>query len=232
MPPEYSEIYRDYAPDYEKLVSCEDWKGNLLPAIELICPIAGKQIVELGAGTGRLTMLLAPKAKHITAFDRAPAMLAVAGNKLATSGLKNWTLGEADNSSLPVPDGSADISIEGWALGHSAFWHEQNWKAVLSKQTGELLRVLRPGGTAIIIETRGTGCGKPAKLPPQLEKFYSFLSDELNFQSKWIRTDYKFPSLAQGRKLSGFFFNNHEITAAITDDAVLPECTGLWWKKI
>jgi ubiquinone/menaquinone biosynthesis C-methylase UbiE len=232
MPPEYSEIYQNHADIYEKLVSREDWRGNLFPALEAICPFQGRGVVEFGAGTGRLTALLAPKAGRIAAFDAAPAMIEVAKQKLSRTGLKNWSFAVADNGALPVETASADISIEGWAFGHSAFWHEKNWKEVLTKSVNEMLRVLYPGGTAIIIETLGTGREKPAELPRQLELFYEFLSKEAGFNSKWIRTDYKFASREEGLRLADFFFNNPKTSAAITPDATLPECTGIWWRKI
>ncbi|HTO20998.1 MAG TPA: class I SAM-dependent methyltransferase, partial [Spirochaetia bacterium] len=76
--PDLFEIYRSQPGKYDDLVSREDWQGNLLPAVEAICPLRGLEVVELGAGTGRLTRLLAGKARFVAAFDASAAMLDVA----------------------------------------------------------------------------------------------------------------------------------------------------------
>ena len=53
--PDYQAIYQNQAAQYELMVSREDYQGNLLPALNAIRPLAGLDVVELGAGTGRLT---------------------------------------------------------------------------------------------------------------------------------------------------------------------------------
>ena len=52
MPTE-KEVYQAHADQYERLVRREDYQNNLLAAIEEYCPLAGLDVVELGAGTGR-----------------------------------------------------------------------------------------------------------------------------------------------------------------------------------
>ena len=42
---------------------------------------------------------------------------------------------------------------------------------------------------------------------PHLEHFYDWL-DEQAFDDTWIRTDYRFESLAQAEQLAGFFFGD------------------------
>ena len=52
---ELKEIYASRARDYERLVAREDYQGNILKALQDIRALAGLDVVELGAGTGRLT---------------------------------------------------------------------------------------------------------------------------------------------------------------------------------
>ena len=75
---DYKRIYFSRAEEYERLVNREDHRGNLKPALAHIRPLSGLDVVELGAGTGRITRLLAPEVKCISAFDISPHMLAVA----------------------------------------------------------------------------------------------------------------------------------------------------------
>ncbi|NJL56819.1 class I SAM-dependent methyltransferase [bacterium] len=75
-------------------------------------------MVEFGAGTGRLTRLLAPIVKHIRAFDASAHMLETAAQTLTNLGVMNWSVEQADNRSLPVAAASADVAIAGWSFGH------------------------------------------------------------------------------------------------------------------
>ncbi|MFA5162510.1 MAG: hypothetical protein WC421_09710, partial [Elusimicrobiales bacterium] len=50
---------------YEALVSREDYKQNIPRALRKIADWRGKNIAELGAGTGRLTLILATESKSI-----------------------------------------------------------------------------------------------------------------------------------------------------------------------
>ena len=59
------EIYASRAQDYERLVAREDFAGNILKALQEIRALSGLDVVELGAGTGRLTCLLAPLVRSI-----------------------------------------------------------------------------------------------------------------------------------------------------------------------
>ena len=70
--PDYKQIYQTQAEQYEYLVAHEDYEGNILRALLAIRPLANTTILELGAGTGRLTRLLAPLARQIIALRAAP----------------------------------------------------------------------------------------------------------------------------------------------------------------
>ena len=67
---------------------------------------------DIGCGSGRWAMLVAPRVGHLHAVDPAAAALAVARNNLA--GLGNVTLHQASVSALPLAKGSLDFA---YALG-------------------------------------------------------------------------------------------------------------------
>jgi ubiquinone/menaquinone biosynthesis C-methylase UbiE len=226
------EVYRSHPESYDELVRYEDREGNLLPAIGALAPLANAEVVELGAGTGRLTALLAPHVRSIRAFDIAVPMMAVGRRKLARLERCNWGFGVADNACLPVPDGSADLAIAGWSFGHQTVWSEDAWRAPIESALREALRVLRPTGTAVVVETLGTGHASPFEPPPQLARYYAMLGDEHGFERTWIRTDYEFPTVAEGEKLVRFFFGEDPAADfVVRGSRVLPECTGLWWRR-
>jgi len=66
---EHHEIYEQNADVYDNLVSHEDYYGNLLREIKKLSSLSGKDVVEMGAGTGRITGLLVPLVNSIKAFD-------------------------------------------------------------------------------------------------------------------------------------------------------------------
>ena len=61
--PEYQEIYAEHGSRYDELVSREDYQRNILPALQEIRVMDGLDVVDLGAGTGRIACLLAPLVK-------------------------------------------------------------------------------------------------------------------------------------------------------------------------
>jgi SAM-dependent methyltransferase len=224
------DIYQFQAEQYDALVRCEDRHGNLLNAIRDVVPLEGAEVVELGAGTGRVTALLAPHVQGIRAFDIEPAMLEVARRKLTELGTRNWQLAVADNARLPVADQSADLSIAGWSYGHQTVWKPNGWREPIAAFIAEMTRVLRAGGTAIVIETLGTGHTTPFVPPLELARYYALLTEEFHFEQRWIRTDYEFTSVADGERLVRSFFGQDlacDFLAA--GSAILPECTGVWW---
>jgi len=230
MPTE-KDIYEKYAEQYERLVQCEDYQGNLLPAIEKIVSLDGLDVVELGAGTGRLTRLLAPHVRTLRAFDESGHMLKTAIETLRKSKLTNCKIDIADHRQIPVGDASADLVISGWSFCYLAVWGGKKWKSALQAGLGEIERIIRPGGMIILIESLGTMEGSPN--PPEHLKGYFAWLDEQGFQSTWIRTDYKFESTYEAKELISFFFD-HNLASEVEfiTGTILPECTGIWWKQV
>jgi ubiquinone/menaquinone biosynthesis C-methylase UbiE len=230
---DYKLIYTHEAKRYDRLVAREDYRGHIIPALAQIRPLKGLAAVELGAGTGRITRLLAPEVNHITALDISPHMLSVAKRKLSQSGLANWQLGAADNRQLPLKTGTADLTIAGWSLGHSVGWYPDSWRQEIGRALDEMARVLRPGGTIILLETLGTNHETPLPPTPGLVAFFTWLEQKRGFQRAWIRTDYSFDSVQEAIDLTRFFFGDDMAEAiAATNSPIVPECTGIWWRTV
>lgn len=231
MTDHFQDIYANKAAQYDAMVAREDYEGNILKALEGIRPLAGLDVIEFGAGTGRLTRLLAPHVQSIRAFDNAPHMLEIARPTLEATDSTNWTLEVAENTSLPVPDSSADLAIEGWSFGHQTGWNPDGWRESIGAALREMQRVLRPGGTAVLLETMGTGSESPAPPAPGLAEFYAWLEQEHGFLYQWIRTDYEFASVPEAEELTRFFFGDALADRIVQEGLlILPECTGIWWR--
>lgn len=227
--PDYNHIYNHQADLYAQLVAHEDYEHNLLPALSAIVPVAGLDVIESGAGTGRLTALLAPHARSFGAFDLSPAMVGEAAHRLRAAHPIRFAI--ADHRALPAPDASADLVLSGWSVSALVVNYRETWQAQVAQTLREFARVLRPGGTIIILETKGTGHETPVDYP-NLADYYALLKTQ-GFASTWVRTDFKFENKAQAEALTGFFFGEKFAKDSVAQYGVIvPECTGVWWKRL
>ncbi len=230
--PDHDKVYESEAEQYERLISREDYLTKIPQTLTNICTFEGADIIDLGAGTGRLTCLFAPIARSTLAFDLSEHMLEVTAEKLRSAGLNNWKAIVADHRSLPAENSCADIVMAGWSICYIASSNVPDWQDNIRKVISEMKRVTRPGGHLIILETLGTGNETPQ--PPEfLQCYYNTLKNEYNFSHTSIRTDYKFESVEEAGELTRFFFG-YELANRVERQrlAIVPECTGVWWLRV
>jgi ubiquinone/menaquinone biosynthesis C-methylase UbiE len=224
-------IYQTDSDRYEALISREDYQGNIPRALDEIVNVDDLDVIDLGAGTGRLAVMLAPRVKSIHAFDASAEMLRVCREKLMSSELSNWQVDVADHRSLPIEGQTSDLVVSGWSVAYLYVWYPETWRAELENWLSEMKRVLRPGGFIVLFESLTTGSETPVRLE-HLKDYYPWL-DETGFHSRWIRTDLKYESIDEAVELSGFFFGE-EFGEKVRQNnwVILPECTGVWWLKV
>lgn len=233
MTDHFKNIYNHHADLYERLVAREDQHGNLFSALNEIRSMYGIDVVEFGAGTGRITRLLSVMVNKIYSFDIASAMLHEAQGYLETTGMTNWGLAQGDNGQMPVASDCADVVIEGWSFGHVMGWYPDTWQEKTDAMLAEMERILKPHGTAILIETMGTGQRQPQPPSEELAMLFNYWQEEHGFDYCWIRTDYQFASVEEADELTRFFFGDDMADAIVASGKVtLPECTGIWSKTI
>ncbi|MCB9588024.1 MAG: class I SAM-dependent methyltransferase [Polyangiaceae bacterium] len=220
----YEEIYRDHAAQYDRLVRAEDHQGQLPATLNALVSLRDTDVIEVGAGTGRVTRHLVSAGARVVATEAAEAMLKLGSERVPEA---SWFL--ADARTLPVEDASADVGVAGWVFGHLRHWEPDSWRAEIGRGLDELARVVRPGGTLIVVETLGTGHRAPKPPNADLAEYYAWLENERGFVCQPIRTDYRFDSPASARELVEFFFG--ESKAELVEDALLPECTGVWSRR-
>jgi ubiquinone/menaquinone biosynthesis C-methylase UbiE len=181
--------------------------------------------LDVGCGTGRVSLIVEPLVAQLTACDRAPAMLEVARRALHPK----TRVMTADNRSLPFDDASFDLVTAGWSFGHATEWVPGAWQADVHQAVQQMLRVLRPGGVALIFETLGSGATEPAPPTAALADCYTLFEQEYGFERTPISTDYRFVSQAECQELTGFFFGVTLTGVEQADGSViLPEWTGAW----
>jgi SAM-dependent methyltransferase len=116
----YAEHRPDYPPD--AVLWCVAPLGR---------DIAGLRVLDLGAGTGKLTALLAELGADVTAVEPDEAMLAELRRRVPSA---RALAGQAE--AIPLADGSVDAVL----CAQSLHWFE------LSRAVPEIVRVLTAGG--------------------------------------------------------------------------------------
>lgn len=96
-------------------------------------PVAGKRILDLGAGSGILSAYFAQRGAHVTPADRDTAPFQPDLPIVAITG-----------SDLPFDDASFDLVVFNHVIEHVGE------RAAQSHILGEIVRVLRPGGQLYI----------------------------------------------------------------------------------
>lgn len=100
-------------------------------AIDWLLPTGARDVLDLGAGTGKLTVRLVERGLNVTAVDPIPEMLEVLSTSLPDTPA---LLGTAEE--IPLPDNSVDSVLVAQA------WHWFDPERAIK----EVTRVLRPGG--------------------------------------------------------------------------------------
>ncbi len=135
------ESFNRAAPGYDDAALLQQTVAQrLLERLDLI-KLQPQRILDVGAGTGQLTLKLTRRYKNaeVIALDLAPAMLTLARQRLGVLdkwfGKQRFICADADH--LPLADNSVDMIISNFAI---------QWCSDLDQTFGEFQRVLKPGG--------------------------------------------------------------------------------------
>ncbi len=113
--------------------------------LALLAPQPGERALDIGCGPGLTTEALAQavgSSGSVLGVDIAPPMLALARRRCAS--LAQVSFGMADVTRLPYAEASFDI-----ALASQVY----EYVADVDLALGELARVIRPGGRAVLVDT-------------------------------------------------------------------------------
>ena len=126
------------------------WQAMLLPLL----PPPPADVVDLGCGTGTLSVLLAEAGYAVRGLDHSRQMVGAARDKATRAGLRA-TFTQGDAAQPHYPAGSADV-----VLARHVLWVLTDPDEALARW----VRLLRPGGRLVLVEGRwSTGAGLSAE---------------------------------------------------------------------
>ena len=233
--PDIWDIFNNQSEKYDLLVSREDYEHNLIKEINIVIDLSGREVLEFGAGTGRLTFQLCQYAKKVLALEKTMAMMNTAVKNMKKLKIKNCEFRQADNLEKLQLNKKFDCAIEGWSFlaGISSSpggWKRENAINIINTEIDNMRRNVKNSGKLFIIESLGTYVNKPSPWDVWIP-VYDHLEKNLRFSKKIIRTDFKFANLEDAVKLFPFFFGEEYKEKIIKENAtIIPEYTGIWFK--
>ncbi|MFZ2004602.1 MAG: class I SAM-dependent methyltransferase [Stellaceae bacterium] len=130
------------------------------------------EALDVGCGTGFLSLELAARGHHVSGIDFAPEMLARAKAKAAAAGVQ-IRFEHADAENLPFSPASFDLVITRHVL-----WTLPHPEAAIS----EWIRVLRPGGRLAVIDGQSlVAPGEEQAASARRSTEYAPIGDQLPF---------------------------------------------------
>ena len=153
--------------------------------------------MEVAPGPGYVSIELAKKGKYtVTGIDISPNFVEIAKNNAIREKAKVTFL-EGDVAAMPFEENTFDFIFCSSAVKHFN-------EPVISLQ--EMYRVLKPGGIAFIIDTRG---GMPKQeLEEEVRKIF-----KPGFESFWVKRSFK--------KLSKYAYTKEEFIEMINQTAFI-----------
>ena len=143
-PARVSGMFDEVAPAYDRtnfLLTVGNEKLWRIAATKAIDPKPGQRILDLAAGTGASSVVLARAGAEVVAADFSPGM--IAEGRRRHGDIPGITFVEADATALPFDDDEFDTVTISYGLRNV---HEPK------RAIAEMLRVTKPGGRIVICE--------------------------------------------------------------------------------
>ena len=88
---------------------------GLMKKLHTLIDLTGRDVLDIGAGTGRSAMGAAEKAKRVFALDLYQSVVFYGNSQLKENHVTNvhYMIGNRDH--LPLPENSVDVVINAWA---------------------------------------------------------------------------------------------------------------------
>jgi len=132
--------------------NCDYIRGWNKERLFELADLSGKTVLDVGAGSGRLTFAAAEKAKWVYASEPVGTLREFIRDKACENNITNIRVLDGLVTELPFPDNTFDIVMSGHVLGDE--WEKEN---------AEITRVCKNGGWLLNCpgDSEGNMCSSP-----------------------------------------------------------------------
>lgn len=146
----------DHIVHTEEVARTEGFAAIRDEVLRLAAPTADEVVVDVGAGTGLLTLPSARRGAVVWAIDISEPMCRYLEAKAASAGLGNVHVAASSAISLPLVDDSADLVVSNYCFHHLKNRDKE-------RALAEVVRVLRPGGRLVFSDMMFSAVGTDAR---------------------------------------------------------------------
>ncbi|UYP20547.1 class I SAM-dependent methyltransferase [Rhodococcus sp. Z13] len=195
---------------YEEENRAQDPRGVVYAALREVADWTGRDVVDVGCGTGFHLPMFAADARTVTGVEPHPPLVEAARSRVRD--LPGVTVQRGAASELPLPDASVDLVHARTAY----FFGPGCGPGIL-----EAMRVLRPGGALAVIDLDATAhpygrwmCADlPHYNPATVEAFF----DAQGFDLRRVDTLWEFPDRGALERVLGIEFGPKVAARAIAE---------------
>ena len=189
-------------------LSCAEDKGNrALDRLDNLYDFEGKNVLEIGCGSGRYTPLLSQKSRQYWALEISEPLLKLARKKCED--IENITWFNCSAEQIPLPDESIDVVFASWVLT------AMPTDAMRAAVDQEVMRVLRPGGMIWLFENAGGDEFVDALWGEEdhsVGDSQPYLIQDLGYMPmETVETRFVFQDVDSAKKVFGFLLGNHAV---------------------
>jgi len=197
----WERAYREAPEIFDAFSRAEDPDGVLVQRLLRHTHVDDRSVLEIGCGTGRYTVEIAPHAARYVGVERSPQMLALARARCAElAEPPTLVCGQAQR--LPLPSDSVDRVIAAWVLVNMR-------PSVRGAALSEARRVLRPGrGNGLwLLENHWTGEFQElrgVRSHAEQDRIRAMMATGGFLLVDVVQTELRFPDAAEAERVLGY----------------------------
>lgn len=197
---------------YEEENRAQDVHGVVYTALREAYDWAGRDVVDVGCGTGFHLPMFAAAARTVTGIEPHPPLVELARRRMRDRPGVRVQTGSAEH--LPLADNSVDL-----VHARTAYFFGPGCGAGIA----EAMRVLRPGGALAIVDLDATahpyGEWMRADLPHYDPRTVEAFFDAQGFDLRRLDTQWRFPDRATLERVLGIEFGPRVAERAVRGTA-------------